>query len=35
MLPEIVRDIAPTDVCWKPPDGAWSILEVFLHLADE
>ena len=35
MLPEIVRDVATDDSRWKPSDGAWSILEVVCHLADE
>ena len=35
MLPEIVRDVAPDDSRWKPPDGAWSILEIVCHIADE
>jgi hypothetical protein len=35
MLPEIVRDVSPDDSRWKPPDGAWSILEIVCHLADE
>lgn len=35
LLPEVVRDIPEGDYRWKPPDGAWSILEVVCHLADE
>jgi hypothetical protein len=35
MLPEVVRDVGPDDSRWKPPDGAWSILEIVSHLADE
>jgi len=35
MLPEIVRDVPTGDARWKPPDGAWSILEIVCHLADE
>ena len=35
ILPEVVRDVAPDDAAWKPPDEAWSILEVVCHLADE
>ncbi len=35
MLPEVVRDVSADDARWKPPDGAWSILEVVSHLADE
>lgn len=35
MLPEIVRHVSLDDSRWKPPDGAWSILEIICHLADE
>jgi hypothetical protein len=35
MLPEVVGDVSAEDARWKPPDGAWSILEVVCHLADE
>jgi len=35
MLTEIVRDVSPDDARWRPPDGAWSILEIVGHLADE
>lgn len=35
ILPEVVRDVAPDESRWKPPDGAWSILEIVCHLADE
>jgi hypothetical protein len=35
MLPAVVRDVSDDDAVWKPPDGAWSILEVVCHLADE
>ena len=35
MLPAVVRDVTDGDAAWKPPDGAWSILEVVCHLADE
>jgi hypothetical protein len=35
MLPAIVRDVSADDSQWKPPDGAWSILEIVCHLADE
>ncbi len=35
MLPEIVRDVSVDDSRWKPPDGAWSILEIVCHLSDE
>lgn len=35
VLPVLVRDVPASDARWKPPDGAWSILEVLGHLADE
>lgn len=35
MLPAVVRDVSPADSRWKPADGAWSILEIVCHLADE
>ena len=35
MLPEVVRHVSSNDSVWKPADGAWSILEVVCHLADE
>jgi hypothetical protein len=35
MLPVVLRDVDLEDARWKPPDGAWSILEVVCHLADE
>jgi hypothetical protein len=35
ILPEVVREITEDDSRWKPPDGAWSILEIVCHLADE
>lgn len=35
MLPAVVTDIPIEDARWKPPDGAWSILEIVCHLADE
>lgn len=35
MLLEVVRDVSLDDSRWKPPDGAWSILEIVCHLADE
>jgi hypothetical protein len=34
-LPALVEGIAEDDSRWKPPDGAWSILEIVCHLADE
>ncbi len=35
VLEALVRPLADADVRWKPEDGAWSILEVLAHLADE
>lgn len=35
MLPEVVREVTEDDVHWRPPSGAWSILEVVCHLGDE
>ena len=35
LLPEVVRGVTAEDGRWKPADGAWSILEVVSHLADE
>ena len=35
MLPEVVRGVGVDDARWKPADGAWSILEIVCHLADE
>jgi hypothetical protein len=35
VLPALVRDVAADEAAWKPPDGAWSILEVVCHLVDE
>ncbi|MCI0630512.1 MAG: DinB family protein [Phycisphaerales bacterium] len=34
-LPSLVHDIPIADARWKPPDNAWSILEVVRHLLDE
>jgi len=34
-LPALVRDVADADARWKPPDDAWSILEIIMHLCDE
>ena len=34
-LPVVVAGIAAADAVWKPPDGAWSVLEIVNHLADE
>lgn len=35
ILAPIADALAEDDARWKPPDGAWSILEVVNHLADE
>jgi Protein of unknown function (DUF664). len=35
MLPDVLRDVGQDDARWKPADGAWSILEIVCHLADE
>lgn len=34
-VPAIVRDVPDAGARWKPPDGAWSILEIVMHLCDE
>ncbi len=34
-LPAVVGDISPDDARWRPGDGAWSILEIVNHMADE
>lgn len=34
-LPGVVRDVSDDDARWKPPSGAWSILEIVCHLGDE
>ena len=34
-LPAVVRDVSDEDARWKPPSGAWSILEIVCHLGDE
>ncbi|HRP62378.1 MAG TPA: DinB family protein [Phycisphaerales bacterium] len=31
----LVASLSREDFQWKPPDGAWSILEILCHLADE
>ncbi|UCD75062.1 MAG: DinB family protein [Phycisphaerales bacterium] len=31
----LVKPLPDSDARWKPPDGAWSILEIIAHLADE
>lgn len=39
VFPEALRTatagLAEDDVRWRPPDGAWSVLEIVSHLADE
>jgi len=35
MLASAVAGLTDEDVRWKPPSGAWSILEIVCHLADE
>jgi len=35
LLPMAVGEIPLVDARWKPPDGAWSILEIVRHLLDE
>jgi DinB superfamily len=35
LLPDVVSEVSPDDARFKPPDAAWSILEVVCHLADE
>ncbi|MCP3906001.1 MAG: DinB family protein [Planctomycetes bacterium] len=34
-LPALLAGITPDDARWRPPDDAWSIVEVAMHLADE
>ncbi len=34
-LPAVVGDLRPPDARWRSADGAWSILEIVTHLADE
>ena len=34
-LPAVLRGVSLEDARWRPADGAWSILEVVTHLADE
>lgn len=34
-LPAAVAGVTGADSRWKPPSGAWSILEIVNHLADE
>ena len=35
LLPVVVEGVGLEDARWRPPNGAWSILEVVCHLADE
>lgn len=35
ILPAVVDGLADDDARWKPADGAWSILEIVTHMADE
>lgn len=35
VIPAVVAGLSDADARWKPPDGAWSVLEVVTHLADE
>jgi hypothetical protein len=35
VLPPLVRNLPDEDARFKPPSGAWSILEIVCHLADE
>lgn len=35
LLPALVMGLPDADVRFKPPSGAWSILEVVCHLVDE
>ena len=34
-LSALVQGLSAADARWKPADGAWSVLEVVTHLADE
>ncbi len=34
-IPGLVGGLTPEEACWKPPSGAWSILETVCHLGDE
>lgn len=34
-LPVLLEGVTDSDARWKPPDNAWSILEVVRHLIDE
>lgn len=35
VLPALVGEVSEAQARWKPSDGAWSILEIVTHLADE
>lgn len=35
VLPALVGGLSGADARWKPPSGAWSVLEVVNHLVDE
>jgi hypothetical protein len=35
LLPAVVADLPAAEAAWRPPDGAWSIVEIVQHLADE
>lgn len=34
-LPNLLSGLPASDAAWKPPSGAWSILEIVNHLVDE
>jgi len=34
-LKTLVDGLPASDLRWKPPSGAWSVLEILCHLADE
>ena len=34
-LPAIAAGVSDEDARWKPPSGAWSVLEIVRHLGDE
>lgn len=34
-LPTLTAYLSDDEACWKPPNGAWSILEIVNHLGDE
>ena len=35
VLPAVVDGVSADDARWRPEDGAWSILEIVNHMADE